>query len=219
MLPCRGARARARGGAAHCGGHRGPGAAPPRRAARGADAAGARRERRRGHGGGAGAGAAAGARAAPSTAGRQAPRSRPLMALTCAPTPPNYRPPPTHTSQIGKIVGARVVAVTSGATKAEFLRGLGADAVVDAAAAPPGTPLHKLIKAVAPKGAAPQAAGVGGGKGAAADGGLEPSARDGGMPGQRPRGEPGAAHGALASRPPRRIPPSRAAPRRRGRCV
>ncbi|GBF97766.1 quinone oxidoreductase [Raphidocelis subcapitata] len=58
----------------------------------------------------------------------------------------------TAAVQIGKLVGARVVAVTSGAAKADYLRGLGADAVVDAAAAPKGTPLHKLIRAAAPKG-------------------------------------------------------------------
>jgi NADPH-dependent curcumin reductase CurA len=60
--------------------------------------------------------------------------------------------------QIGKLVGARVIAVTSGAAKADYLRGLGADAVVDAAAAPEGAPLHKLIRAVAPKGAGVRAA-------------------------------------------------------------
>ncbi|KIY97737.1 hypothetical protein MNEG_10225 [Monoraphidium neglectum] len=58
----------------------------------------------------------------------------------------------TAAVQIGKLVGARVIAVTSGAAKADYLRGLGADAVVDAAAAPEGAPLHKLIRAVAPKG-------------------------------------------------------------------
>ncbi|KAI8473312.1 MAG: hypothetical protein J3K34DRAFT_411610 [Monoraphidium minutum] len=58
----------------------------------------------------------------------------------------------TAAVQIGKLVGARVIAVTSGAAKADYLRGLGSDAVVDAAAAPPGTPLHKLIRAAAPKG-------------------------------------------------------------------
>lgn len=49
-------------------------------------------------------------------------------------------------------MGAKVIAVTSGAAKAEYLRGLGADAVIDAAAVPAGTPLHKAIKAAAPKG-------------------------------------------------------------------
>lgn len=66
----------------------------------------------------------------------------------------------TAAVQIGKIIGARVVAVTSGATKAEYLRGLGADDVIDAAAAAAslgpkgagGPPLHKLIRAAAPKG-------------------------------------------------------------------
>lgn len=58
----------------------------------------------------------------------------------------------TAAVQIGKLVGAHVVAVTSGAAKVEYLRGLGADAVVDAAAAPEGVPLHKLIRAAAAKG-------------------------------------------------------------------
>jgi NADPH:quinone reductase-like Zn-dependent oxidoreductase len=53
--------------------------------------------------------------------------------------------------QISKLLGARVVAVTSGADKATYLKQLGADAVVDTAAAA-GQRLHKQIAAAAPKG-------------------------------------------------------------------
>jgi hypothetical protein len=74
--------------------------------------------------------------------------ARPPAARALEPRPAPSRPRP----QIGKLLGARVVAVTSGAAKADYLRSLGADAVVDAAAAPAGAPLHKLIKAAAPKG-------------------------------------------------------------------
>jgi len=45
-----------------------------------------------------------------------------------------------------------VVAVTSGVAKAAYLKDLGADAVIDAAAATKEAPLHKLIRAAAPKG-------------------------------------------------------------------
>jgi NADPH-dependent curcumin reductase CurA len=55
--------------------------------------------------------------------------------------------------QISKLLGAKVVAVTSGADKAAYLKQLGADAVVDTAApASAGQRLHKLIAAAAPKG-------------------------------------------------------------------
>jgi NADPH:quinone reductase-like Zn-dependent oxidoreductase len=55
--------------------------------------------------------------------------------------------------QISKLLGARVVAVTSGADKASYLQQLGADAVVDTAApAAAGQRLHKLVAAAAPKG-------------------------------------------------------------------
>ncbi|KAF6260847.1 hypothetical protein COO60DRAFT_838483 [Scenedesmus sp. NREL 46B-D3] len=58
----------------------------------------------------------------------------------------------TAAVQISKLLGARVVAVTSGADKAAYLRQLGADAVVDTAApAAAGQRLHKLIAAAAPK--------------------------------------------------------------------
>ena len=52
----------------------------------------------------------------------------------------------------------QVVAVVNGREKADFLRRLGVDAVVDASSLAPagggdkGQPLHKAIKAVAPKG-------------------------------------------------------------------
>jgi hypothetical protein len=56
-------------------------------------------------------------------------------------------------SQISKLLGAKVVAVTSGADKAAYLKQLGADTVVDTAApAAAGERLHKLIAAAAPKG-------------------------------------------------------------------
>lgn len=55
--------------------------------------------------------------------------------------------------QISKVLGARVVAVTSGSDKVEYLKSLGADAVVDTAeGAARGQKLHKMIAAVAPKG-------------------------------------------------------------------
>lgn len=54
--------------------------------------------------------------------------------------------------QISKLLGAHVVAVTSGATKSAYLKQLGADVVIDMAAAAPGVPLHKLVKQAAPKG-------------------------------------------------------------------
>ena len=50
--------------------------------------------------------------------------------------------------QIGKVVGARVVAVARGAAKAAMLRDLGADVVIDTSAHKE-EPLRKLIK-VAP---------------------------------------------------------------------
>lgn len=50
-------------------------------------------------------------------------------------------------AQIAKVMGARVVAVCRGDTKAAALRALGADAVVDTAAAGKDVPLRKLIKA------------------------------------------------------------------------
>jgi D-arabinose 1-dehydrogenase-like Zn-dependent alcohol dehydrogenase len=57
------------------------------------------------------------------------------------------------TLQISKLLGARVVAVTRGTDKAAFLQRLGADAVIDTAAAgPAGQRLHKLVAAAAPKG-------------------------------------------------------------------
>ncbi|WIA34847.1 hypothetical protein OEZ86_013145 [Tetradesmus obliquus] len=59
----------------------------------------------------------------------------------------------TAAVQISKLLGARVVAVTSGADKAAYLAQLGADAVVDTAApAAAGQRLHKLVAAAAPKG-------------------------------------------------------------------
>eukprot|EP00878_Enallax_costatus_P026501 GHUV01028443.1.p1 GENE.GHUV01028443.1~~GHUV01028443.1.p1 ORF type:complete len:293 (+),score=92.02 GHUV01028443.1:330-1208(+) len=57
----------------------------------------------------------------------------------------------TAAVQISKVLGARVVAVTSGANKVEYLKAIGADAVVDTAVAG-GQKLHKQIAAVAPKG-------------------------------------------------------------------
>ncbi|KXZ55570.1 hypothetical protein GPECTOR_2g1119 [Gonium pectorale] len=55
--------------------------------------------------------------------------------------------------QLAKRAGARVVAVAGGAAKADFLRAAGADAVVDSkAAAAAGTPLHKALREVVPKG-------------------------------------------------------------------
>lgn len=59
----------------------------------------------------------------------------------------------TAAVQISKLLGARVVAVTKGADKAAYLQRLGADAVIDtAAAAATGQRLHKLVAAAAPKG-------------------------------------------------------------------
>ncbi len=52
--------------------------------------------------------------------------------------------------QVAKAVGATVVAVDLGPEKAEFLRRMGADYVVDAAAS--SEPLHKRIKKLVPKG-------------------------------------------------------------------
>ncbi len=58
--------------------------------------------------------------------------------------------------QIGKAIGARVVAVAGGREKVEFLRRLGCVDVVDSTAfgdpTAKGQELHKAIKAVAPKG-------------------------------------------------------------------
>ncbi|KAK9818978.1 hypothetical protein WJX81_001512 [Elliptochloris bilobata] len=54
--------------------------------------------------------------------------------------------------QIAKVMGARVVAVCRGSAKAAALRALGADAVVDTAAAGKDVPLRQLIKAAAPQG-------------------------------------------------------------------
>lgn len=61
---------------------------------------------------------------------------------------------PFRTSvQISKLLGARVVAVTRGADKAAYLQCLGADAIIDTAAAgAAGQRLHKLVAAAAPKG-------------------------------------------------------------------
>lgn len=50
-------------------------------------------------------------------------------------------------AQIAKVMGARVVAVCRGSAKAEALRKLGADAVVDTAEAGKDVPLRQLIKA------------------------------------------------------------------------
>ena len=62
--------------------------------------------------------------------------------------------------QIGKALGATVVAVVNGQDKLDFLRTLGVAHVIDASAlSGPGSsgnkglPLHIAIKAVAPKGA------------------------------------------------------------------
>lgn len=56
-------------------------------------------------------------------------------------------------TQISKLLGARVVAVTRGADKAAYLQRLGADAVIDTAAAgAAGQRLYKLVAAAAPKG-------------------------------------------------------------------
>ncbi len=49
--------------------------------------------------------------------------------------------------QIAKVMGARVVAVCRGSAKADALRKLGADAVVDTAEAGKDVPLRQLIKA------------------------------------------------------------------------
>jgi NADPH-dependent curcumin reductase CurA len=58
-----------------------------------------------------------------------------------------------YCTQISKLLGAKVVAVTSGADKVSYLKQIGADAVVDTAApAAAGQRLHKLIAAAAPKG-------------------------------------------------------------------
>ena len=54
--------------------------------------------------------------------------------------------------QIAKVMGARVVAVCRGAAKADALRALGADAVVDTADAGKDVPLRQLIKARAAPG-------------------------------------------------------------------
>jgi threonine dehydrogenase-like Zn-dependent dehydrogenase len=54
---------------------------------------------------------------------------------------------------VAKAVGAVVVAVDLGPEKTEFLRQMGADYVVDAAASP--DPLHKRIKKLVPKGTPP----------------------------------------------------------------
>lgn len=53
-------------------------------------------------------------------------------------------------AQIAKVMGARVVAVCRGDAKAAALRALGADAVVDTAAAGKDVPLRQLIKAWCP---------------------------------------------------------------------
>jgi NADPH:quinone reductase-like Zn-dependent oxidoreductase len=58
----------------------------------------------------------------------------------------------TDLLQIGVLMGARVVAVTRGADKASYLRRLGAAQVVDMGEGDPGVPLHKRLRAVAPKG-------------------------------------------------------------------
>jgi D-arabinose 1-dehydrogenase-like Zn-dependent alcohol dehydrogenase len=55
-----------------------------------------------------------------------------------------------HAIQIAKILGARVLAITSNADKAERLRGLGADEVL---IAPADGGFHKLVQAAAPGGA------------------------------------------------------------------
>uniref|UniRef100_A0A7S0S512 Enoyl reductase (ER) domain-containing protein n=1 Tax=Chlamydomonas leiostraca TaxID=1034604 RepID=A0A7S0S512_9CHLO len=54
--------------------------------------------------------------------------------------------------QIAKVIGAKVIAVTQGAQKCDFLRQQGADAVIDTSTMSKEQPLHKLIKAHAPKG-------------------------------------------------------------------
>ncbi len=54
--------------------------------------------------------------------------------------------------QIGLAIGAKVVAVVQGSAKADFLRRMGVEAVVDSSALVPGQQLHKAIKALAPKG-------------------------------------------------------------------
>jgi len=56
-------------------------------------------------------------------------------------------------------MGARMVAVCRGAAKADALRALGADAVVDTAAAGKDVPLRQLIKARAAPGPVPAAQG------------------------------------------------------------
>lgn len=55
--------------------------------------------------------------------------------------------------QIGKLLGARVVAVVTGPDKVPFVSRQGADHVIDASALK--QPLHQAIKAAAPKGAPP----------------------------------------------------------------
>jgi NADPH:quinone reductase-like Zn-dependent oxidoreductase len=50
------------------------------------------------------------------------------------------------------LLGARVVAVTRGADKAAYLLRLGAAEVVDMGEGDPALPLHKRLRAVAPKG-------------------------------------------------------------------
>lgn len=64
--------------------------------------------------------------------------------------------------QIGVLLGARVVAVTRGADKAAYLRRLGAAEVVDMGEGDPGVPLHKRLRAVAPKGGCSWQQGRGG---------------------------------------------------------
>lgn len=54
--------------------------------------------------------------------------------------------------QMGKLLGARVIAVATGAGKADVLRRCGADAVVDAAECGPERPLHEAIRQHAPRG-------------------------------------------------------------------
>ena len=73
-------------------------------------------------------------------------RSSQLGVLAC-------RPADRHVKcvlQIGKAVGAKVIAVARGPDKCAALEGLGADLVIDSAT--PKEPLRAAIKAVAPKG-------------------------------------------------------------------
>ena len=78
----------------------------------------------------------------------------------------------TAAVQIGKLLGARVVAVTAGADKAAYLRSLGADAVVDTAAVAAAA----VAAAAAASGGGGSGGGSSGGGAASKPGALPPGA-------------------------------------------